>query len=159
MRLRIGGIGCKAHGRRSAIRAMRVIAFTLPAIARAAPPAIDLDWRAPSGCPDRATVRRYVEEMLGRDDGSASSLSARGSAQRTAADRWTADLALRTSSGADATRSFEGPSCEAVSRAAALVMALAIHPNEPPPPPPAEETADRDAGPPPRPIVGRLARP
>src|SRR5882724_11527603 len=130
MRSAIGEVGCNDRARRAAIRAMGVVGFSLPAVARAAPPAIDLDWRAPSGCPDRATVRRYVEEMLGRD-AAASSLAARGSAQRTAADRWTADLALRTSSGADATRSFEGPSCEAVSRAAALVMALAMHPSEP----------------------------
>jgi hypothetical protein len=131
-------------------------ALALPAPAHAAPVSLDLEWRAPSGCPDRNAVRRYVEEMLGNAEAATSSLAARGGVSRVAIDRWTADLALRSGSGYETTRSFEGPTCESVSRAAALVMALTLHPNELRPPPPNPE---RDTRAPERPIVGRFARP
>jgi len=126
--------------------------------AAAAPVVLDIDWRAPTGCPDRNAIRRYVEEMLGNGEPAMSSLSARGGVLRLANDRWTADLALRTSTGSESTRSFEGPTCESVSRAAALVMALSLHPNEPPPSPPANPS-ERDARSFERPIAGRFARP
>src|SRR5689334_10753593 len=111
-------------------RRLGIALLVLPAIARAAPLSLDLEWHAPSGCPDRNAVRRYVEEMLGNAEPATSSLSARGGVMRVAVDRWTADLALRSGSGSESTRSFEGPTCESVSRAAALVMALTLHPNE-----------------------------
>src|SRR5262245_44631853 len=94
-------------------------ALSVPRLARAAPLALDLDWHAPPGCPDRNTVRRYVEEMLGNAEPATSSLAAHAMVWRVN-DRWTADLALRSGSGSETTRSFEGPTCESVARAAAL---------------------------------------
>jgi hypothetical protein len=128
-----------------------------PTVGYAAPLALDLEWRAPSGCPDRNTIRRYVEEMLGSAEPATSSLAARGGVSRVANDRWTADLALRSGTGSESTRSFEGPTCESVSRAAALVMALTLHPNESPPPAPTPP--ERDARAPERSIAGRFMRP
>jgi hypothetical protein len=151
-----GWVDSKARRRRRA-RAFGVAALVSGTLARAGPVALDLDWRAPAGCPDRNTVRRYVEEMLGNAEPATSSLAARGGVFRTAVDRWTADLALRSASGYETTRSFEGPTCESVSRAAALVMALTLHPNELPPIGP--NTPERDVRALDRPIVGRFMRP
>ncbi|HEX9298282.1 MAG TPA: hypothetical protein VF881_20725 [Polyangiaceae bacterium] len=124
----------------------------LQTTAHAAAPALDLDWRAPVECPDRETVRRYVSEIVGSAEGEPAALGARGIVARAAPDRWTVDLALRTSSGVESRRSLEGPTCDSVTRAAALVMALAIHARDVPPPPvPRErETPPR----PPRPVAG-----
>ena len=147
-----------SSARRRCRLARRVTLASLAAsnLGLAAPLALDLDWRAPAGCPDRNVMRRYVEEMLGSSELATSSLSARGGVARIATDRWTADLSLRSSSGSESTRSFEGPTCESVSRAAALVMALTLHPNEAPIAP---ANPERDARPPERPIVGRFVRP
>jgi hypothetical protein len=140
------GIGCMAG------------ALTFPAVAAAAPRALDLDWQAPSGCPDRNAIRRYVEEMLGNAEPATSLLSARGGVLRVAVDRWSADLTLRGASGTESTRTFEGPTCESVSRAAALVMALTIHPNEAPAASPANPP-ERETPAPARPIAGRFVHP
>jgi hypothetical protein len=151
-----GWVDSNARRRRLA-RALGIAVVALPTIAHAAPLALDLEWRAPSGCPDRNTVRRYVEEMLGNTEPATSSLAARGGVSRLANDRWTADLALRSASGSESTRSFEGPTCESVSRAAALVMALTLHPNDLPQPVP--NPPERDVRALERPIAGRFARP
>jgi hypothetical protein len=143
--------------RRRRTRALGVAIFALPTMAHAAPLSLDLEWRAPSGCPDRNAVRRYVEEMLGNAEPATSSLSARGGVLRVAVDRWTADLAMRSGSGSESTRSFEGPTCESVSRAAALVMALTLHPSELPPVP--QNPPERDTRTPERSITARFARP
>jgi hypothetical protein len=132
------------------------VLLALPNIAGAAPPALEIEWHAPSGCPDRSTVRRYVEEMLGSGEAANSSLAARGGVLRLANDRWTADLAVRMPSGSESTRSFEGPTCESVTRAAALVIALSLHPIDPPALPPANP-AERDTRSRP-PIIGRFVR-
>jgi hypothetical protein len=150
-----GRVDSKTRPHRGA-RALGLAVFAVSTVARAAPLALDLEWRAPSGCPDRNAVRRYVEEMLGDAEPATSSLAARGGVSRVAVDKWTADLALRSASGSESTRSFEGPTCESVSRAAALVMALTLHPSEAPP---AANPPERDARTPERPIAGRFARP
>jgi hypothetical protein len=125
-------------------------------LVRAEPLTLDLEWRAPAGCPDRNGMRRLVEEMLGGSEPATSALVARGGVAHSATDRWVADLATRGSSGNESVRSFEGPTCESVSRAAALVIALSLHPNEQPPPP---RNPERDTRPPEHPIAGRFARP
>lgn len=133
-------------------------ALTFSAVVAAAAPALDLEWQAPPGCPDRDAIRRYVEEMLGHAEPATSSLSARGGVSRIAVDRWSADLALRGASGSESTRTFEGPTCESVSRAAALVMALTLHPNETRAASPAIPR-EKETRTPARPITGRFVRP
>jgi len=140
-------------------RCLPFIAIGLSSPASASPVALELAWRAAPGCPDRTTVRRYVDEMLGSAEPATSFLNARGSVLRAAPDRWIADLTLRSAAGTESTRTFEGPTCESVSRAAALVVALAIHPNELPPSPAAASSAERDTTPSARPVVGRFRRP
>ena len=133
------------------------VVLALPNVAFTAPLTFELDWRAPAGCPDRGVIRRYVEEMLGSTEPATSPLNARGGVARAATDRWVADVTLRGASGAETTRSFEGPTCESVSRAAALVMALTLDSNEvppAPPPPPAKDSTTNE-----RPIAGRFVRP
>src|SRR6476659_3551199 len=90
-----GRVDSKTRRRRGAwALGLAVVAST--SVALGAPVALDLDWRAPSGCPDRNAVRRYVEEMLGDAEPATSSLAARGGVTRVAVDKWTADLALRS---------------------------------------------------------------
>jgi hypothetical protein len=131
--------------------------MALARVALAAPLALDLDWQSPPGCPDRTTVHRYVQQMLRQDQTATSSLVARGGVTRIAGDRWLADVTLRSGSGVESTRSFDGPTCESVSRAAALVMALTMHPSQPPPS--LDAAPNRDTRAPERSIKGRFARP
>jgi len=53
-------------------------------------------------------------------------LSAAGVVTHASTDRWRVDLTLR-SAGWEALRTLGGPTCEAVSQAAALVIALAVN--------------------------------
>jgi hypothetical protein len=87
---------------------------------------VDLTWSAPRACPTvdaiRASIARRVLE--GRD--AVATLRAKVIVSRGAADHWRARLDLR---GADwtATRTLEGPTCAALSDAAALVIVLALN--------------------------------
>jgi hypothetical protein len=73
-----------------------------------------------------------------------SPMRVRAVVSRLAADRWTADLVLR-SGGDEHARSLEGPTCESVSEASALVIALAIHSAALAPRPVASAPASNDA--------------
>jgi hypothetical protein len=83
-------------------------------------------WDAPSECPNGASIERQVREILVGSQLGAAGLSAQGTVTRTSADRWRVDLTLR-SAGWEARRTLGGSTCEAVSQAAALVIALAVN--------------------------------
>lgn len=80
-----------------------------------------LQWTAPDACPSRSVVEAEIERILGRrpDGGPFAevTVSVRG-------DRHVAVLALPPSRR----RRIEGSSCEALVRAAALILALEIDP-------------------------------
>jgi hypothetical protein len=98
-------------------------------------PPLELNWQAPAGCPDGAAILRYIAKVVG-DTEPATPMHARANISRLASDRWLADLTVGTTTSDESVRTFEGPTCEAVSEAAALVVALAVHPGGEPATPP-----------------------
>ena len=122
----------------------------LAAPALAGPPGLEIDWQAPAGCPDQAAIRRYVAQVIANTEDAASAMRARAVVSRISVDRWAADLTVRSSAGEESARSLEGPTCDAVSEAAALVIALAIHSSasaQSPVPPAAHPERETEAGP------------
>jgi len=91
-----------------------------------APPTVIEGWEAPPECPGGAAIERQVHEILVGSQLGAAGLSAQGVVTRASADRWRVDLTLR-SAGWEARRTLGGPTCEAVSQAAALVIALSVN--------------------------------
>ncbi len=92
-----------------------------------------LDWSAPAGCPEPSAVRATVEGLLGspRGAGAAGSLAVRATVVRQDDGRWA--LTLATVEGRErGERVLEGPTCQAVADAAALIVALAVDPDASP---------------------------
>jgi hypothetical protein len=90
--------------------------------------ALTLEWEAPPGCPGaRATLDR-IESLLGDSPGARERVQARGSVRRS--DRGVWELSLETAQSAQRfERSVRAESCEEVTEAGALIIALAIAPN------------------------------
>lgn len=105
-------------------------------------------WQAPSECPDAAALEHYVDQVVGEAAAGPLTVRASGSAARTPDGRYSATLELDIGASAPSTRELEGRDCEAVSQAAALVIALAIRAQAVPPPP---RPAEPPPAPPPRP--------
>jgi hypothetical protein len=107
-----------------------------PLTGRTGAPPLELNWQAPAGCPDGAAILRYITKVVGNAEPPSSALHARVNVARLNPERWMADLTVGTSAAEESARTFEGPTCEAVSEAAALVIALAVHPGFAPGPGP-----------------------
>jgi len=107
-----------------AILSSLVLGFS-PANADVPPTVIDA-WEAPAECPAGPAIERQVREILIGSQLGTVGLSAEGVVTHVSADRWRVDLTLR-SAGWEARRTLGGPSCDAVSQAAALVIALAVN--------------------------------
>lgn len=88
------------------------------------------DWNAPAECPTAATVRAEIERHLGRslDDLSLASWSVAGTITRDAEGGWSLALAIETPDGRTERTLHDPHACEAVSEAAALLVALALDP-------------------------------
>lgn len=100
-----------------------------PAREQAPTPVLDLEWRAPAGCPTAEEIRDRVEAVLGRAFPPQSDrvLSVHGSITRTGGSQWR--LALTMADGGDADeRSFEADTCDALREPAAVVIAVAADP-------------------------------
>jgi hypothetical protein len=91
-----------------------------------APGAIVEAWEAPPECPSGAAVERQARETLLGSEVASIALTAQGIVTRVAPDRWRVDLTLR-SGGWEAHRSLGASTCDAVSQAAAVVIALAVN--------------------------------
>jgi len=91
-----------------------------------APTSVLEGWEAPAECPDGVAIERQVREILVGSQLGAAGLTAQGVVTRSSADRWRVDLTLR-GAGWEARRTLGGATCEAVSQAAALVIALAVN--------------------------------
>src|SRR4051812_29249858 len=113
-----------------------IAAIGMSSSALASAPPLELSWQAPAGCPDGAAILHYITKVVGNAEPTPSTMRAQASIARLAADRWMADLTVQTSATDSSTRTFEGPTCEAVAEAAALVVALAMHPGTEPTLPP-----------------------
>jgi hypothetical protein len=124
-----------------------VVAVTLLAgggVARAqaaASSAFDLDWRAPVGCPSADHVRAEITRLIGPDAHPQGVTHVSGEITAQDGGAFLVTLALEQA-GHTGERTLTAASCAEVSRAAALLIALAIEPgavqenSEPPPPPP-----------------------
>ena len=85
-----------------------------------------VDWQAPADCPDAAALRGRVVAMIG--EAAVAGADVQASARvRADAGRWTLDLELQGAGGQDR-RTLVDRECEAVTDAAALVIAVAIDP-------------------------------
>ncbi len=117
-----------------------------------------LVWSAPAECPDSDTVASYVEQDVGEIAYGPTALRARGTVSQSSDARYSVLLEFYTGGEQTSKRSLEGGSCQAVSQAAALVVALAIRaqvtPSAKPPAPTPLAGAPRGA-----PTSGRFSHP
>jgi hypothetical protein len=88
---------------------------------------VQLSWAAPEGCPSEEAVLAEVSRLLGPAEGPRHSV--RASVKVTAERRggFRARLSLETGAGRRE-RALEGPSCEAIGRATALILAFLVDP-------------------------------
>lgn len=90
----------------------------------AAPQGIDVQWSAPSKCPDRAAVVRSIEQWLTRARVEASGVAARGIVEAHAKG-YRVMLSVTTPEGTSE-RVLEAGSCAELASTAALIIAMAI---------------------------------
>ncbi|MDP1823556.1 MAG: hypothetical protein Q8L48_09945 [Archangium sp.] len=99
----------------------------------AAPLPVTLIWKAPEACPQYPEVWSRLTERLGRTPSAeGASFAARGQVEK-AENGWRVELQTLTAAGAGV-RVLTNSSCEELTRAAILVLALAIDPTLEPPP-------------------------
>jgi hypothetical protein len=101
--------------------------------ATAADRAFALTWTAPPECPDAATVEGFVDADVGETAYGPAAVRARGTVQPTTDGRYAVVLDLDTGGAQSNERQLVDGSCEAVSQAAALLVALAIRARAAPP--------------------------
>jgi hypothetical protein len=116
------------------------IVWSAPRLAVAHERAFALVWSAPTECPDAATIEQYVDDVLGDGNFGPLAVRASGTVSRTTEGRYAVTLELDAGAAQPSRRALDAEDCEAVSRASALLIALAIRaraaPIVPPPPPP-----------------------
>jgi hypothetical protein len=91
--------------------------------ARAQVQAVPLTWNAPTGCPPAEAVVASVKQNLVDSGKAAAPFVAAVVVRQAAGGRWQAQLRVETRGGRTE-RTFEAESCEAISAAAALIVAL-----------------------------------
>lgn len=124
-------------------------------------PAIELDWEAPPGCPDGDSVREEALRLIGPMAQGTHHLKASAAISPAVAKGWTLSLATDLD-GVTGERTLSGTSCESLSDAAALMLALILNPDlaapkAPEPPAPKAEPPAPPAWPKPRWQVGAHA--
>ena len=92
----------------------------------AAPAGLELRWEAPAECPDRARLLAAIDATLGEVEGERRSLRVRGRVRAESSAGFVVRLEL--DDGRASTRELRGTSCEELTEAAALVIAMAIDP-------------------------------
>lgn len=123
-----------------------LLVLAVPRLATASERAFSLSWHAPDECPDAPTVERYVDDVLGDGNFGPLAVRASGVVSRTPDARYAVALDLDTGAARPSERALDAANCEAVSRAAALLIALAIRARAAPPrPAPAPVSAPRRA--------------
>lgn len=98
---------------------------TLPVLVTAflqPPGGVDVQWRAPHGCPDAQRVRDRVEAML--TDAPQTSMRAELDVSTTA-DGFALAATIHTRDGTT-TRRLDGPVCDELAEAAALLVSMAV---------------------------------
>ena len=101
------------------------------------PSPISLEWSAPAGCPDGDVVRADVLGLSGATGQGSRHLKARASIRSADGKGWILSL-VTDLEGVTGERTLEGDSCESLTDAAKLMLALILNPDlAVPPPPPA----------------------
>ncbi len=104
------------------------------ALGLAAPPALaapvgteelELSWIAPRGCADAASLRQDVARVLGESGKAHRKLRAHGEVHQTEPRTWSVTLSLDTDGG-HALRTLTAQTCQALARAAAVVIAFTM---------------------------------
>jgi len=136
------------------------LAQTQPAADPSRPTSINLDWDAPPGCPDGAAVRAEALRLIGPTTQGSRHLKASASILPAPGKGWTLSLATNLD-GVMGERTLSGASCESLSDAAALMLALILNPDlvvakapEAPAPPVDASPPPTDRWPQPRWLVG-----
>jgi hypothetical protein len=141
-----------------ALFCLSVGAFPKPAYADEGE-AFELAWEAPSECPTARRIRDDVERLIGSGshEGGVKHVSVQVTGDE--ANGYRVRLRFDEQKG-ESERILRGPTCNQVSRAAALLIALAIEPNadisqepEPEPEPPKPEPKLEPPKPQPKPVV------
>lgn len=111
------------------MRGLIAIALVAWASAARAQDGATIAWDAPAGCPDAESLRRAVEAQLGVPLTDPSVPAVRIDVRARGDDRrgWRVTIVME---GGE--RTIEGATCVEVTAAAALVIALALVPDEPP---------------------------
>ncbi len=145
----------------SSARAQSPVAPVVPGTtgtptAQTAPPGapFELEWRAPAGCPNADHVRAEISRLIGPDAHPQGVTRVSGEITAQEGGAFSVRLALEQS-GRTGERTLSAASCAEVSRAAALLVALAIEPGaaeeDPVPLPPPAPPPVPPAQPPPTP--------
>lgn len=91
------------------------------------PPGVQLEWTAPPQCPDRAAMLAAIDRTLGEVDGEQlRAVEVRAEIERIGPEQLVLRLTLDDGRAGD--RELRGASCEELSEAAALVIAMAVDP-------------------------------
>jgi hypothetical protein len=116
-----------------------------PAGAPPGPPAFALHWSAPADCPDGSHIRSDVLRLAGADARRSHQLKAQAVIRPDEHEGWTLDLRTELD-GIAGERNLAGASCQSLSEAATLTLALLLNPEakieaapEPTPPPSAKK--------------------
>ena len=136
-------------------------AWGQPAVA-----AVQLTWQAPAGCPDQATVRARVEQLLAGGAAPPAKLEAHALVRLEGDERWTVHL-VTLRDGTSGERTLQSSSCRSLAEATALIVVLTVDPGRtieaatasPTPTPTPTRTAIATAGPAPAPPSPATAGP
>ncbi len=97
--------------------------------AREPGPGPTIEWDAPEACPQLATVQRTLAAALGPESmTTGGQLEVRATLSPQDIERWTLTLTL-SRDGVERTREIEAQTCEGLTSAAVLVIAIAIDPS------------------------------
>lgn len=93
------------------------------------PTSLELDWEAPDGCSARDATLSNVERLLGTPiDPSAAPLRARAKVNLRPGGGWRLRLVF-AAAGGERTRELDARTCDELSQAAAVILALALNPS------------------------------
>jgi hypothetical protein len=89
---------------------------------------LELDWDAPAGCPDAQAVRAQVLRLAGAATQASRHVRAKASIQPAADTGFTLSLVTEFH-GVTGDRTLRGVSCDSLTAAAALVLAMIVNPD------------------------------
>jgi len=118
---------------RSALRyapvGVLVLCCAWPSSGRSAPaedaPPYEIEWVAPEGCPSQADLEARIDALLADQELGTSTVAARLEAREAPGSGWTLELSMASGDR----RTLPGLTCEDLTDAAALLVAIAVSPS------------------------------